>query len=61
MCFKPGKRSKLYIPQVTLNKEPLRWVSDCKYLGVSIEDSGKDNLDITRHVRGMYTRGIFTY
>lgn len=57
MCFKPGKKSKLYIPQVTLNKEPLKWVSDCKYLGVSIEDSGKDNLDIKRHVRSMYTRG----
>ena len=32
MCFKPGKRSKLYIPQVTLNKEPLRWVIPrCQY------------------------------
>ena len=57
MCFKPGKFSDLHIPIIKLNNEPLSNIPNYKYLGIFINDQCCDNVDISRHVRSVYTRG----
>ena len=57
MCIKPKNMSELYVPNVKLNHKNLVWVQLYKYLGVMMDSSCKDDTDIKRHIRGVYTRG----
>ena len=57
MCVKPKNMSDLYVPNVKLNGKNLEWVNLYKYLGVMVDSSCKDDRDIKRHIRGLYTRG----
>ena len=55
--FKSGECSDLHVPVIKLNNEPLSNIPNCKYLGIFINDQCCDNVDISRHVRPVYTRG----
>ena len=57
MYFKTKRLSNLYVPQLRLDGNCLKWVDNCKYLGIQIENGCNDDLDINRHVRGLYARG----
>ena len=57
MCFKPKSLANLYIPKIYLNEVPLTFVTSCKYFGVVICNGMRDDDDIMRHVRSLYTRG----
>jgi hypothetical protein len=57
LCFKPKSLLNLYVPDMYFNGEVLTSVTCTKYLGVVIDSSAQDNVDILRHVRAIYTRG----
>ena len=57
MCFKPKSLSKLNIPVITLNRQQIEFVSSHVYLGVVIQDSYIDNLDLGRQTKSIYGRG----
>ena len=56
MCMYP-KGMKINTPKISLNGRNIDLVSDYKYLGVIICNSGKDDAAIAAQIRGLYTRG----
>ena len=57
VCALSQSLANLHIPKIYLNEVPLRFVTSCKYLGVVISNGMRDDDDIMRHVRSLYTRG----
>ena len=57
MCFKPKTMCNLCVPNVYLNGKPLPYVDKQKYFGFNICNDLKDDQDIMRQVRALYTRG----
>jgi len=57
MCFKPPSLKSLKIPTMYLAGEALKLVTSIKYLGVILESNSKENNDIMRHIKALYTRG----
>ena len=57
MCFVPNKVKNISVPEFYINGQPLQLVSSYKYLGVIIDSSYKDDSDIYRQMRGIYSRG----
>ena len=55
MVFRPNRYS-LSCPSVYLNDEKLSYETNIKYLGVLINEKMKDDEDILRQVRLLYTR-----
>ena len=59
MMFNPIDKSKivsLSFPKLVLNGQELSYVSDFKYLGHVIDDTGSDNKDINREIRSLFAR-----
>ena len=57
IVVKPKLLKKLNMPTVYLNGKALNFVSSHKYLGVLFCDDQRDDDDITKHIRGLYSRG----
>ena len=57
MVFKPAGMSDLYVPKFYLKGSVLSCVDKQKYLGVYISDDQKDDCDISRQIKAVYTRG----
>ena len=57
MCFKPKCWKKIYIPSFTLCDNILSVVSNEKYLGVILSDELKDDKDLMRQLRCIYSYG----
>lgn len=57
ICFKPLALSDLFIPDICLNSKLLEFITEQKYLGVLLTNSFKDDVDILRQVKALYTRG----
>ena len=57
MCVKHKSNVNIRIPEIFLNDKTLKWISEFKYLGVVISDCMKDDRDIKRQQRAIYTRG----
>ena len=59
VCMRIKYKSKCdtKIPNVYLNGQVLKWVSDHKYLGVYINELFKDDRDIKRQMCAMYCKG----
>ena len=51
------KNYKLSIPSITLNGNQLQYSDTVKYLGVVLTSSFKDDCDIQRQLRSLYTSG----
>ncbi len=52
------KKSKLTTtPTMYLNANELKWVDKFKYLGYCVNEGFKDDLDIRRQMKSIYTRG----
>ena len=56
-AYVPKMYSNLHIPAVTLGQEPLRWVTQHKYLGVIVNNQGNDEADMGRQIQAIYSRG----
>ena len=58
MSILPKKLSKcINVPNMILEGQILKWVSEQKYLGVFISNNNCDDRDIMREVRSIYSRG----
>lgn len=57
LCFKPQKFKNLYLPTLYLNNQSLLYVTEVKYLGILLSANFKDDIDILRHVKYMYSSG----
>ena len=57
MCFKPKCLANLIVPMFTLNGCKIELVVSYVYLGVVIEDSYNDNMDLGRQTKAIYARG----
>ena len=57
MCIHPKKKSNLQVPVFNINGNAIDIVTDYKYLGFSLWDDMKDDIDINTEIRGLYTRG----
>ena len=57
MKFLPKRLKHLDDPLVYLYNNPLKWVTEQKYLGVIISNDKSDNSDIYRQIRSTYTQG----
>ena len=56
-CKKSKVTTSPTIYYMYLNANKLKWVDDYKYLGFFVNDGFKDDLDIRRQMRAIYTRG----
>ena len=57
MCVKSKKFNDIYVPAFSLRDKVLRVVTEEKYLGFVVSDDCKDDNDITRQMRSLYSRG----
>ena len=57
MVFKCGLLKKVSHGTFLLNNEVIKVVSECKYLGHILDDSGSDNKDIIRQMKKVYAQG----
>ena len=57
MGVKPEGWKDVIPPKQFLCNTELRWVNECKYLGVFMNDDMSDDHDILRQTRGIYMRG----
>ena len=57
MCFSAKSFSNLHIPNMYINDVLIPLVDHTKYLGVVITNSLRDDSDILRHVKAIYSRG----
>jgi len=57
MCIKPKRFKDLVIPKITLNGRSLKFITENKYLGCVISDDFKDDKDIARQMRYVYSMG----
>lgn len=57
MCFLPSKLTQLFIPCLYLNGKSLVFVKEIKYLGLNLSSDFKDDCDILRHIKYIYSRG----
>jgi hypothetical protein len=57
MCVKSKRYKHLHVPKFTLDGRSLRQVSEEKYLGCIMSDDFSDDLDLSRQMRAIYTRG----
>ena len=57
MCVKSKRYKHVHVPKFTLNGRSLRQVSEEKYLGCIMSDDFSDDLDLSRQMRAIYTRG----
>ena len=57
MSIKPKWLKNITVPTFYIGNIALNSVAQYKYLGVLIADSFKDNIDIKRQVRAIYSRG----
>lgn len=57
MVFKPNGFYDLHIPKFYLNNSMLNLVDKEKYLGVIVTEDQKDDCDIKRQIRSIYSRG----
>jgi len=57
MCIKSKKYRDIFVPDFLLYGKALRLVSEEKYLGCIISDDFKDDCDIYRQMRSLYSRG----
>ena len=55
IVYKP-KNYKLFCPSVNIGSEPLRFVTETKYLGFTFCSLNKDDKDILRQMRSVYAR-----
>ena len=55
IVYKP-KKYKLFCPSVNIGSEPLRFVTETKYLGFTFCSLNKDDKDILRQMRSVYAR-----
>lgn len=57
ICFLPRRLQDLCLPTVFLHERALAYVDSIKYLGVILNKSTRDDEDIMRQVRAIYSRG----
>ena len=57
MAILPSYLKKLNVPTIYLNSKPVSMVVEQKYLGVFITSDFKDDRDIKRQIRAIYSRG----
>ena len=57
MCIQYKKSLNMSVPNVMLNGNNLKWVSDHKYLGVHICDDFTDDMDLKRQMKQLYGKG----
>jgi hypothetical protein len=57
MSFLPKLLSKLKMPVIYLNSCRIRLVDEYKYLGIYISSDKKDNCDLQRQIRYIYSKG----
>ncbi len=57
MCIQPWGKTKLHVPTFYVDDKAVDYVNCHKYLGFNLSDDMKDDVDITRQIRGLYTRG----
>ena len=57
VCFKPQSLMSLYVPDMLLNGNILKCVTDTTYLGISINCQIHNDADIMHHVKATYTKG----
>ena len=55
IVYKP-KYCKLFCPSENIGSEPLRFVNETKYLGLTFCSLNKDDKDILRQMRSVYAR-----
>ena len=56
MYIKSAKIKPHHIPCIMLNNKQLSYVDSYKYLGCIISNACSDNMDIKKHIRGLYAR-----
>ena len=59
MVFPPKDKSKIVassFPCLRINNMELKFVDKCKYLGHIISNDQRDDEDVLREVRGLFTR-----
>ena len=57
MCFKPKSLQKLHVPVFSLSYKNIRLVNKEKYLGLELSDDLKDDQDLMRQLRCIYSYG----
>ena len=57
MCIQPKGKLRFNVPDFKLNSNVIDVVSAYKYLGFYLSNDMKDDTDINRQIRGLYTRG----
>lgn len=57
MCIKSKPNISVKVPDVHLNGRKLKWISEHKYLGVHISEHFKDDSDIKRQLKYIYSKG----
>ena len=57
MFIKNKVSVNIRIPDLFLNGNVLKWITEDKYLGVTISDDFKDDLDIKQQIKSLYAKG----
>jgi len=57
MCVKPKWLNTLVIPNLYLSGKTITVTNEHKYLGMVIADTMKDDIDMKRQIKGIYSRG----
>jgi len=57
LCIRPKQFKSLTVPNVRLYNKDLKWVDECKYLGIFLTSNCSDIRDIRRQLRSLYARG----
>jgi hypothetical protein len=57
MCIKPKFLKDIHVPDIMLNGRSLKFLSEHKYLGCIITNDFKDDKDIERQMRYVYSTG----
>ena len=57
MCYRSRLQANLPIPDIILNESIITVVDEYKYLGIILQSNQSDELDMKRHIRGIYARG----
>ncbi len=57
MCIKPKIFKDIHVPNIMLNGRSLKFLSEHKYLGCIITNDFKDDKDIERQMRYIYSIG----
>lgn len=57
MYYRSRLQANLPIPDIILNDSIITVVEEYKYLGIMLQSNQCDELDMKRHIRGIYARG----